>query len=87
MKSALRRHFTAVYYLSEPEVGFDTSMVVWSMFYYTRSPQSVPIARVEDRINEFFCGRQDENPDEKIRILYYGQRAANDPRRKRRKAH
>ena len=53
MKLALKRHFTAVYYLTESKVGFDTSMVVWSMFYY-RKPLEAPLRKVIDRINAFF---------------------------------
>ena len=68
MKRALKRHFTAVYYLTEPEVGFDTSSVVWSMFYYRKSLQR-PLAKVMEQINAFF-------DDNTLRILYYDERAA-----------
>ena len=56
MGHKLRRYFTAAYYLTESEVGFDTSMVVWSMFYYRKTLRA-PIAKVADRINGFFPGR------------------------------
>ena len=76
MKRALKRHFTAVYYLTEPEVGFDTSMVVWSMFYYRKSLKA-PVSKLRgfdklgiNRINAFF--RDNHNP---LQILYCDEAA------------
>ena len=81
MKRALKRHFTAVYYLTEPEVTFDTSMVVWSMFYYrTRLKGLSRKFRVFDklaidRINAFFG--ENHNP---LQILYVDEHAAEKAR-------
>lgn len=76
MKRALKRHFTAVYYLTEPEVGFDTSMVVWSMFYYRKSLKA-PVSKLRgfdklgiNRINAFFGNNH--NP---LQILYCDEAA------------
>ena len=68
MARELKGHFTAAYYLTEPEVGFDTSMVVWSMFYH-RKGLHTPLAKVKDRINVFFGDRP-------LEIRYYDQSAA-----------
>ena len=77
MKRELKRHFSAVCYLTEPDVGFDTSMVVWSMFYYGKPPGARPTRlsrvfdkRVVDRINTFFGDNR--NP---LRILYCDEAA------------
>lgn len=75
MQQRLRRHFTAVYYLTEPEVGYDTSMVVWSMFYYRKSLQA-PVAKIKSRINQFF----DHDP---IEIHYYDRRTIKQTARKK----
>ncbi len=68
MQRWLAKHFTAVYYLTEHRVGFDTSMVVWTMFYYRKSLDA-PLAKAKERINEFF----DNQP---IEIRYYDKSAA-----------
>ena len=75
MGRELKRHFTAVYYLTEPEVGFDTSMVVWSMFYYRKGLRR-PLEAVKDRISSFFGDRP-------LEIRYYDKSAA--PKQKKRK--
>ena len=68
MKPKLKHHFTAVYYLTEPEVGFATSMVVWSMFYY-RKRRSPLTTKVKERINDFFRNAP-------LEIRYYDKSAA-----------
>jgi hypothetical protein len=52
VKTPLKPYFTGFYYFKEEEVGFATSVTVWSMFYLKKSISN-PHAKIVADINNF----------------------------------
>ena len=54
MTPHLRGYFTGVYYFSESEIHFSTTMTVWSMFYRQKNLKLLH-RRIVPQINQFFA--------------------------------
>ena len=54
-------YFTRVYYFTEPEIHFSTTMTVWSMFYKQRNLQLLH-SRIVPQINRFFATTSKQEP-------------------------
>ena len=54
-------YFTRVYYFSEPEIHFSTTMTVWSMFYKQRNLRLLH-SRIVPQINRFFATTSKQEP-------------------------
>jgi hypothetical protein len=53
MRSALKGHFTGVYYFDAKTISFVTSMTVWAMFYRRKTVEK-PAKKIVEAINSYF---------------------------------